>query len=204
MVLQGEKEYGQPVTALFFGSFNPIHNGHVGIARYLLDNKLCDEVWFVVSPCNPFKVDRFLLPEAARLRIVREAIADDSRMQACDIEFTMPKPSYTVDTLRLLFQTYPDRKFVLVIGGDNVERFSKWKDYRWIMEHCPIFVYPRLNENAPVERFPSMRMIDAPLFPLSATEIREMILHDKDISGLIPETALPLVCEYYSGLDKNK
>ena len=148
MAVQDEKGYRQPVTALFFGSFNPIHNGHVGIARYLLDNKLCDEVWFVISPCNPFKINRFLLLEADRLRIVEAAIADDPRMRACDIEFTMPKPSYTVDTLHLLFEKYPGREFVLVIGGDNVENFTKWKDYRWIVQHCPIFVYPRLGIDA--------------------------------------------------------
>lgn len=197
MAVQDEKGYRQPVTALFFGSFNPIHNGHVGIARYLLDNKLCDEVWFVISPCNPFKINRFLLPEANRLRIVEAAIADDPRMRACDIEFTMPKPSYTVDTLHLLFEKYPGREFVLVIGGDNVENFTKWKDYRWIVQHCPIFVYPRLGIDETVGQFPGMRMIDAPLFPLSATEIREMIIQKKDITGLVPDAILSLVKEFY-------
>ena len=194
MEFQGTGQHARPVTGLFFGSFNPIHEGHVGIARYLLEQGLCDEVWFIVSPCNPFKVDRFLLPEAERLEIAKAAIRD-IRMKACDIEFTMPKPSYTVDTLRLLFDKYPDREFILVIGGDNVSAFPKWKDARWILENCPIFVYPRLGEQ--VDLLPGMRLIQAPLFPLSATEIREMIMAGKDITGLVPGEAQPLVKKYY-------
>ena len=116
-------------------------------------------------------------------------------MQACDVEFTMPKPSYTVDTLRLLFDKHPDREFILVIGGDNVSAFPKWKDARWILKNCPIFVYPRLGEQ--VDLLPGMRLIQAPLFPLSATAIREMIVADKDITGLVPGEALPLVKKYY-------
>ncbi len=195
MEFQGTRQHARPVTGLFFGSFNPIHEGHVGIARYLLEEGLCDEVWFIVSPCNPFKVDRFLLPEAERLEIVKAAIRDDTRMQACDVEFTMPKPSYTVDTLRLLFDKHPDREFILVIGGDNVSAFPKWKDARWILKNCPIFVYPRLGEQ--VDLLPGMRLIQAPLFPLSATAIREMIVAGKDITGLVPGEALPLVKKYY-------
>ena len=118
-MVQGKEEHRKPV-GLFFGSFNPIHNGHVGIARYLLEKELCEEVWFVVSPCNPFKVDRFLLPEIDRLAIVNAAIRGIPGMKACDVEFSMPKPSYTVDTLRVLFDRYPDRQFALIIGGDNV------------------------------------------------------------------------------------
>ena len=142
-MVQGQKENREPVVGLFFGSFNPIHNGHVGIARYLLEKKLCEEVWFVISPCNPFKVDRFLLPETDRLAIVSAAIGGIPGMKACDVEFSMSKPSYTVDTLRVLFDRYPGRRFALIIGGDNVPDFPKWKDYHWIEAHCSIFVYPR-------------------------------------------------------------
>ena len=196
-MVQGQKENREPVVGLFFGSFNPIHNGHVGIARYLLEKELCEEVWFVVSPCNPFKVDRFLLPEIDRLAIVNAAIRGIPGMKACDVEFSMPKPSYTVDTLRVLFYRYPDRQFALIIGGDNVPDFPKWKDYHWIEAHCSIFVYPRpgmVNS----EESPSMTFIDAPLFPLSATEIREMIQKGDDISGLVPSEALTLIWESYS------
>jgi len=192
-MVQGQKENREPVVGLFFGSFNPIHNGHVGIARYLLEKKLCEEVWFVISPCNPFKVDRFLLPETDRLAIVSAAIG----MKACDVEFSMSKPSYTVDTLRVLFDRYPGRRFALIIGGDNVPDFPKWKDYHWIEAHCSIFVYPRpgmVNS----EESPSMTFIDAPLFPLSATEIREMIRKGDDISNLVPSEALSLIWKLYS------
>lgn len=195
-MVQG-KEDRKPI-GLFFGSFNPIHNGHVGIARYLLEKKLCEEVWFVVSPCNPFKVDRFLLPETDRLAIVNAAIREIHGMKACDIEFSMPKPSYTVDTLRLLFDRYPGQQFALIIGGDNVPDFSKWKDYRWIEAHCPIFVYPRLEIITSVEKSTGMTFIDAPLFPLSATEIREMIRKGDDISSLVPSEALSLIWKLYS------
>ena len=196
-MVQGQKENREPVVGLFFGSFNPIHNGHVGIARYLLEKKLCEEVWFVISPCNPFKVDRFLLPETDRLAIVSAAIGGIPGMKACDVEFSMSKPSYTVDTLRVLFDRYPGRRFALIIGGDNVPDFPKGKDYHWIEAHCSIFVYPRpgmVNS----EESPSMTFIDAPLFPLSATEIREMIRKGDDISNLVPSEALSLIWKLYS------
>ena len=188
---------GQPVTGLFFGSFNPIHAGHLGIARYLLDEGLCDEVWFVVSPRNPFKADHFLLPEAERLEIVEAAIGDDSRLKACDVEFGMPKPSYTVDTLRWLFLRHPGRQFILIMGEDNVAGFPRWKDAGWIMSRCPIFVYPRPGQPSPVELLPGMSMVHAPLFPLAATRIREMIALGEDISGLVPDGALSLVKKFY-------
>ena len=197
-MVQGQKENREPVVGLFFGSFNPIHNGHVGIARYLLEKKLCEEVWFVISPCNPFKVDRFLLPETDRLAIVSAAIGGIPGMKACDVEFSMSKPSYTVDTLRVLFDRYPGRRFALIIGGDNVPDFPKWKDYHWIEAHCSIFVYPRPGIVISAEESTSMTFIDAPLFPLSATEIREMIRKGDDISSLVPNEALSLIWKLYS------
>lgn len=197
-MVQGKEENREPVIGLFFGSFNPIHNGHVGIARYLLEKKLCAEVWFVVSPCNPFKVDHFLLPETDRLAIVSAGIGRIPGMKACDVEFSMPKPSYTVDTLRVLFDRYPGQQFALIIGGDNVPDFSKWKDYHWIETHCSIFVYPRPGMVTSVEKFASMTLIDAPLFPLSATEIRKMIRKGDDISSLVPSEALSLILKLYS------
>lgn len=170
----------------------------MGIARYLLEKKLCAEVWFVVSPCNPFKVDRFLLPETERFEIVKAAIKGIPGMKACDIEFSMPKPSYTVDTLRVLFDRYPGQQFALIIGGDNVLDFPKWKEHRWIEGHCDIFVYPRSGIITSVEGFTNMTFVDAPLFPLSATEIREMIRKGDDISSLVPSEALSLIWKLYS------
>ena len=136
--------------------------------------------------------------EIDRLAIVNAAIRGIPGMKACDIEFSMPKPSYTVDTLRVLFDRYPDRQFALIIGGDNVPDFPKWKDYRWIELHCSIFVYPRPGMITPVEGSAGMTFIDAPLFPLSATEIREMIQKGDDISGLVPSEALSLIWKSYS------
>ena len=182
---QGKEKKSGPVIGLFFGSFNPIHNGHVGIARYLLEKRLCAEVWFVVSPCNPFKVDRFLLPETERFEIVKVAIKGIPGMKAWD-------------TLRVLFDRYPGQQFALIIGGDNVPDFPKWKDHRWIEGHCDIFVYPRLGIITSIEGFTNMTFVDAPLFPLSATEIREMIRKGDDISSLVPSEALSLIWKLYS------
>ena len=184
-------------VGLFFGSFNPIHNGHVGIARALLEGGWCREVWFVVSPRNPFKREEGLLPEEERLAIVEAAIAGERGMRACDAEFDMPRPSYTADTLRRLMAARPGERFALVMGADNVARFTGWKDYRWIEGHVPIFVYPR--RDARVELPPEMgaTLVDAPLFPLSATEIRGRLRRGEDVSAYVPAGALPLVAAAY-------
>lgn len=182
---------------LFFGSFNPIHNGHIGIARYLLDKGYCDKLWFVISPCNPFKVNQALLSEQDRLEMVKTAIADDGRMYACDIEFSMPKPSYTVDTLRLLSSRYPDFLFRLVIGGDNLCSFHLWKDYQWIRTHYPLLVYPRKGFEYSGEDYPDVFFVDAPLFPYSSTEIRDKVRSGENIAKWVPSGILPLVIKKY-------
>ena len=180
-MMQGKEEDRKPI-GLFFGSFNPIHNGHVGIARYLLEKKLCAEVWFVVSPCNPFKVDRFLLPEMDRFAIVSAAIRGIPGMKACDVEFSMSKPSYTVDTLRVLFDRYPGRRFALIIGGDNVPDFPKWKDYHWIEVHCSIFVYPRPGYEVDASTLPSsVQLVNTPLLEISSTFIRQALAEGRDV-----------------------
>ena len=133
-----------------------------------------------------------------KFAIVSAAIRGIPGMKACDVEFSMSKPSYTVDTLRVLFDRYPGRRFALIIGGDNVPDFPKWKDYHWIEVHCSIFVYPRPGIVISAEESTSMTFIDAPLFPLSATEIREMIRKGDDISSLVPNEALSLIWKLYS------
>lgn len=190
------------MIGLFFGSFNPIHKGHLAIARYLLDNGYCREVWFVVSPMNPFKQDNSLLEESERLRIVRMAIAADSRMKACDVEFGMPKPSYTIDTLRKLSTGYKngitgEPGFALIIGGDNLRDFHLWKDYREIAEHYRILVYPRPGIDVSAIHFPNVTLVEAPLFSVSSTEIREKVRRGEDISAFIPENTLKAVLGAY-------
>lgn len=186
-------------VGLFFGSFNPIHNGHLGIARRVLAQKYCREVWFVVSPCNPFKNEASLLPGKVRYSIVQAAIAGLPAMKACDVEFDMPHPSYTADTLRRLIERFPAERFSLIMGGDNLLGFPSWKDYAWIERNFPILVYPR--PGSPLEIPPGMHVtiVDAPLFPLSATEIRERLARGEDLSGEVPAAALPLIRNAYAG-----
>ena len=139
---QGKEKKSGPVIGLFSDRLTRFITGTWELLATCWKKRLCAEVWFVVSPCNPFKVDRFLLPETERFEIVKAAIKGIPGMKACDIEFSMPKPSYTVDTLRVLFDRYPGQQFALIIGGDNVPDFSKWKDHRWIEGHCDILFIP--------------------------------------------------------------
>lgn len=184
-------------VGLFFGSFNPIHNGHLGIARSLLAGRYCREVWFVVSPCNPFKTETSLLPERERYAIVQAAIAGEQGMRACDVEFDMPKPSYTADTLRRLEMLYPGMRFLLIMGGDNVARFPGWKDYQWIEHHVPILVYPRPGVKPALPPEMNATLVDAPLFSVSATDVRNFVCQGKDITAYVPSSALPLILVAY-------
>ncbi len=189
------------MTALFFGSFNPIHNGHLQIARYLLDKKWCEEVWFIVSPQNPFKQNAALADEQQRLKMVQAAVAGDPRMRVSDIEFGMSRPSYTIHTLEALSARYPDRAFALVIGSDNLRNFHRWYRSGEIAAAYPIFVYPRTGSDSETAdyrlNYPNIRPVPAPLFPLSSTEIREKVQQGEDVSGLVPPAALPLIVQVY-------
>ncbi len=170
---------------LFSGSFNPIHVGHVELARHMLMHLELDEVWLVVSPCNPFKVNQALLSEHVRLQMVELAVAHEERMKGCDVEFGLPKPSYTVQTLRTLTEQHPEVEFTLIIGGDNWVAFDRWKDYQYIMAHYPIAVYPRAGQLLPERKDEAMKrltVVEAPLFPISSTEIRTMVQHEQDCS----------------------
>lgn len=182
---------------LFFGSFNPIHNGHLLIARYLLENGFCTKVWFVVSPQNPWKEDHSLLDERKRLQIVRKAIDGDQRMEACDIEFTMPRPSYTYQTLQAIQEKYPGEHFALIIGGDNLLRFHLWKNYSQILSDFRVLVYPRLGISVPERTEPNITVVDAPVTDLSSTEIRQKVSDGEDITPYVPGAALELIQQYY-------
>lgn len=187
------------MTGLFFGSFNPIHKGHLAIAQYFLNEGYCGEVWFVVSPQNPCKEDRALLDEQKRLEIVRAAIARDGRMQACDIEFGMARPSYTFETLRLIKEKWPEKDFVLIIGEDNLHGFYKWRNAEKIAEICRILAYPRKGSaSSSKTKWGSCLLVDAPLADVSSTKIREMLVRGEDISLYEPEEAVPLILKYYS------
>lgn len=188
------------LTGLFFGSFNPIHNGHLAIAKYLLDKKYCEKVWFIVSPQNPWKERQVLLDEQKRLQIVQAAIRSDERMRVFDIEFHMPRPSYTYQTLQALTPKYPEERFALIIGGDNLRDFHKWLHYQDIQRQYPILVYPRPNVEIPENNLINITLVDAPMSEVSSTMIRQKIMESKDISNDVPTTSLALILKYYSVL----
>lgn len=186
------------MTGLFFGSFNPIHVGHLQIARYLLDHHPIDKILFVVSPQNPFKQDKTLLDAQKRVELVEKALAGDSRMEACPIELTLPKPSYTIHTLRQLAKLYPDRKFAIIMGEDNLKGFHLWREHQTIYENYPIFVYPRSGSAVSNADYPNICPIDAPLFPVSSTDIREKIKKGEDITPFVPPAIRDLIDSYYA------
>lgn len=178
---------------LFFGSFNPIHNGHLIIAQAALESSKLHEIWFVVSPQNPLKKNKNLLHEFDRLDMVRLAIEDNERFRETDIEFHMPRPSYTIDTLTYLKEKYPDKNFKLIIGGDNLAIFPKWKNSQNILEEFGLIVYPRPGaDTGKYIDHPNVTHIEAPLMSISATYIRKCIQDESSIRYLVS----PKVEEY--------
>ncbi len=173
---------------LFFGSFNPIHMGHMIIANLVKETTKVKEVWFVVSPQNPFKKNKNLLHEFDRLDMVRAAIADDYQFRAENVEFSLPKPSYTIDTLTVLQEKHPSKEFHLIIGEDNLASFPKWKNADQILAHFNLIVYPRRGSK-PSELIndDKVQMIEAPEVDISATLIRKLISEDRSIKYLVPD-----------------
>jgi nicotinate-nucleotide adenylyltransferase len=171
---------------LYFGSFNPIHIGHLIIAQTIFERCALDQVWFVVSPQNPFKKQESLAHEHDRLRMVELAVDDNYHFRAVDVEFRMPKPSYTIDTLTLLSDKYPQHQFYLFMGSDNLSHFHKWKNYRAILDNYQVVVYPRPGEPKLTD-YPEVKFIDAPLLDISATFIRQAIQAGYSAKYLLPE-----------------
>lgn len=183
--------------AVYSGSFNPIHLGHQRLAEYLIDNRLVDEVWFVVSPRNPLKDLEGQPDEFMRLDMVVVAIGDNPRLKASDVEFTMPVPSYTIDTLRQLSDLYPEHDFILIIGSDNAVIFDQWKNYREILEHYPVYVYPRqgYDFSKVAGKYPQMQLLETPYYDVSSTEIRAMIRKGEDVSSRLHYAVLNFIKE---------
>ena len=171
---------------LYFGSFNPIHVGHLIIAQTLFQRGGLDQVWFVVSPQNPFKKQESLAHEHDRLRMVELAIDDNFQFRASDVEFRMPRPSYTIDTLTYLSDKYPQHQFSLFLGSDNLNHFHKWKNHQAILDNYPILVYPRPGEVKTLDH-PGVTYLDAPLLDISATFIRQSIQEGLSVRYLLPE-----------------
>lgn len=188
---------------LFFGSFNPIHIGHLILANYILEHSDMQELWFVVSPQNPFKEKKSLLNDHNRLDMVQLAIKNYQKMRASNVEFSLPTPSYTIDTLTYLHEKHPDYSFSLIMGEDNLASLHKWKNYDLLLQNYQVIVYPRIFgediSSSPnvtqLKNHHNIHKIDAPIIELSATEIRDMIKSGKNVRPMLP----PEVFEYLDG-----
>jgi len=185
-------------TGLFFGSFNPIHIGHLIIAEYMLEFTDLDQIWFIVSPHNPLKERKTLLADHHRLTLVKIAIEDNPRMKASDIEFKMPKPSYTMDTLTYLKEKYPNKDFVLIAGTDIFPSFHKWKNYKEILSNYKIYVYSRPDHDIGFyTNHPKVKIFNAPLMEISSSFIRNAIKNGKNINYMLPEKVSKYICEMH-------
>lgn len=179
-------------VGLYFGSFNPIHHGHLVIANFILQHAHLDQVWFVVSPQNPLKRSTTLLNEYHRLHLVRLAVEGERQLRASDIEFKLPKPSYTVDTLAYLQEKYPDDEFSVIMGSDSFQNLTKWKNHEWLLRNYPIYVYRR-PEHEHLPAYPDARqveIVDAPLLPISSTDIRHKLKQGQSVRYLLPDPVL--------------
>jgi nicotinate-nucleotide adenylyltransferase len=184
---------------LFFGSFNPIHIGHLILGNYILENSDMEELWFVVSPQNPFKDKKSLLNDHNRLDMVQLAVKNYPKMRASNVEFSLPKPSYTIDTLTYLKEKYPDYSFALIMGEDNLDSLPKWKNSEKLIADYQIIVYPRTFEGEKKAheylQHENISLVNAPIIELSATKIRNMIKEGKNVRPMLP----PEVFDYLDG-----
>lgn len=200
-----------PNYILYFGSFSPVHNGHIRLAESILDEGLGREVWFVLSPQNPFKQNSGLWTEDLRRKLLEEALRHHPRLKFCGIELELPKPSFTIQTLLELRHRHPEKEFDILMGEDNLEKLHLWKDYRRILEMCHIYVYPRAETHStlinmkacglaetekpdsPTKVYPAqsdypnkIHRLELPLLNISSSEIRQMLQEGKDIAHLVP------------------
>lgn len=185
-------------VGLFFGSFNPVHVGHMVLANYMLEFTDLDQVWFVVSPHNPHKNKASLLHERYRIEMVRLAIGDHNKLKASDIEFKLPQPSYTINTLTYLKEKYPQVTFALIMGADNLQSFGKWKNSEEIIKEHELYIYPRPETNkTQLNKNHQVKEINAPLMELSSTQIRAAIKDKKDLRYFVPEKVWDYIKEMH-------
>ena len=189
---------------LFFGSFNPVHIGHLIIGNHFINQRLVDEVWFVVSPQNPFKNSSSLLNEQHRLNMVKAAIDGEIKLKASNIEFKLPRPSFTINTLTYLAEKYPTHQFYIIMGSDGFENLQKWKNAEAIKKNYPILIYKRPGFEVKDSQGASIQLQDAPLLEISSTQIRKLIKEKKSIRFLVPDvvkTEIELNNYYNSSLE---
>ena len=174
---------------LYFGTFNPIHVGHLIIANHMAEHSDLEQIWMVVTPHNPLKQKNTLLDDYQRLHLVRLATEDYPKIKPSDIEFKLPQPNYTVNTLAHLIEKCPQHEFSLIMGEDNLKSLHKWKNYEYILQHHDIYIYPRVSEeaeNLTLKNHPRVHWIDAPIVEISSTFIRKNIKNKKNIRPLLP------------------
>ncbi|HQW91638.1 MAG: nicotinate-nucleotide adenylyltransferase [Chitinophagaceae bacterium] len=172
---------------LYFGSFNPVHIGHLIIASHAVNETDLNQVWFVVSPQNPFKQSATLLNEYHRLHLIRSAITGENNLRASAVEFNLPRPSYTIDTLAYLKEKYPGHEFSILMGSDGFQNLHKWKNFEVIVKNHPIIIYKRPGFEIQETHGAVIRLLDAPLLEISSTHIRELIKKKKSIRFLVPD-----------------
>lgn len=172
---------------LYFGSFNPIHHGHLIIASHLINETDLNEVWLMVSPQNPFKTSAGLLNEHHRYHLVQKALEDETKIRASNIEFKLPKPSYTVNTLTYLNEKYPQHEFYIIMGSDGFQNINKWYNAEVILKNYPIYIYKRPGFEVTEDFGATIKILDAPLLEISSTHIRKLIREKKSIRFLVPE-----------------
>ncbi|RKE98990.1 nicotinate (nicotinamide) nucleotide adenylyltransferase [Ichthyenterobacterium magnum] len=175
---------------LYFGTFNPIHVGHLTIANHMAEHSDLNQIWFVVTPHSPFKKKRSLLDNHHRYQMVDRAVDDYPKLKVSNIEFNLPQPNYTINTLTYIQEKYPDYTFALIMGEDNLKGFHKWKNYELILKHHDIYVYPRISNGKVETQFDNhtkIHKVDAPIMELSSTFIRKSIKEGKNIRPMLPE-----------------
>jgi nicotinate-nucleotide adenylyltransferase len=181
------KIYTQRIIGLYFGSFNPVHIGHMAIANYMVEFTELDEFWFVVTPQNPHKEKKNLLNDYDRLELVQRAVEGDHRLQVSDIEFFLPKPSYTIDTLVYLKERNPNMQFRILMGSDNLKNFHNWKNYEAIVENFGVMVYPRPGFSEATQPHKNIVIAEqAPMMEISSSFIRKAIKNGKDVRHFLP------------------
>jgi nicotinate-nucleotide adenylyltransferase len=183
---------------LYFGSFNPVHNGHLIVASQLRQQAGLDKIWFVLSPQNPFKVNDNLLDENKRLSLLQKAIGGDPDFELCDVEFHLPRPSYTIDTLKFLTKKYPEHSFALLMGSDNLDGFSRWKKYDEIVKDYLILVYQRSETEQRETTLQNILLFDLPYIHISGTYIRQRVREGKTIKYLVPASIEEEIIAAYS------
>lgn len=193
------------LVGLYFGSFNPIHNGHLIIANHIINNATVNEVWFVVSPQNPFKQSSGLLNENHRLNLIKTAIEGEAKLKASNIEFKLPKPSYTINTLIYLQEKFPSHKFHIIMGSDGFQNLHKWKNAAVIIANYPIVIYKRTGFEISSNHGAEISILDAPLLEISSTHIRKLIKENKSIRYLVPDSVKEEIEKnnYYKSLLEN-